>query len=327
VTSAIRRYDYIDAMRGWAILLVMAVHASQLAAVSGLPGKIATQGRWGVQLFYIASALTLMLSWHHRQDGVWPFYLRRLFRIAPMFWLAMPVYLFINGTAAAFWNGTAGMFWAPGGIHSWQIVATALFMHGFHPESINSVVPGGWSIAVEMTFYAVFPLLAHFIRSWQSAVAGVVLSFAFSLMIRPFVAGWWPEEERYLVANFAYLWFPNQFPFFMLGIALYFLTQAEIWAKVPSIRFLKASPIRFIGIVSYSAYLWHFAILAAFTQINLSWAPDGNRLSVFFVSYPCLVIVTAILSSITYSVVEMPMIRLGQKIEVLIGNRFAFSRQ
>src|SRR5262249_2124995 len=157
--------------------------------------------------------------------------------IAPMFWLAILFFLLVNGTGAS--------FWAPDGIHTWQIIATALFIHGFHPESINSVVPGGWSIAVEMTFYAVFPLLARLVRSWQSAVAGVVLSFALAAMTRPFAASWLPDEDRVLVENYAFLWFPNQLPFFMLGIALYFLTQSDTWARVPSISFLKARPIRF----------------------------------------------------------------------------------
>jgi peptidoglycan/LPS O-acetylase OafA/YrhL len=80
-------------------------------------------------------------------------------------------------------------------------VATALFVHGFHPQSINSVAPGGWSIAIEMTFYAVFPLLARFITSWQTAVAGLFLSFALSEVTRPLAAHWWPAEDRVLVAN------------------------------------------------------------------------------------------------------------------------------
>lgn len=57
-----------------------------------------------------------------------------------MFWLAIPFFLLLNGKAPA-----------------WEVATIALFVHGFHPQSINSVVPGGWSIAVEMTFYAVFP--------------------------------------------------------------------------------------------------------------------------------------------------------------------------
>ena len=36
-------------------------------------------------------------------------------------------------------------------------LSTAFFLHGLHPEAINSVIPGGWSIAVEMTFYLFFP--------------------------------------------------------------------------------------------------------------------------------------------------------------------------
>ncbi|UFW43506.1 hypothetical protein BcanWSM471_10700 [Bradyrhizobium sp. WSM471] len=39
------------------------------------------------------------------------------------------------------------------------MILTATFLHGFWPDSVNSVVPGDWSIAAEMTFYLVFPLL------------------------------------------------------------------------------------------------------------------------------------------------------------------------
>ena len=110
-------------MRGWAILLVIMVHSSQLApALDGAFAKIAAQGARGVQLFYVASALTLTMSWHARRDGTVPFYLRRLFRIAPMFWLAIPFFLLINGTGES--------YWAPDGIHGWQIAATAMFVHG-----------------------------------------------------------------------------------------------------------------------------------------------------------------------------------------------------
>jgi len=58
-----------------------------------------------------------------------------------MFWLAIPFFLLLTGKGAP----------------AWEVATTALFVHGFHPQTINSVVPGGWSIAVEMTFYAVFP--------------------------------------------------------------------------------------------------------------------------------------------------------------------------
>jgi peptidoglycan/LPS O-acetylase OafA/YrhL len=84
------RLAYLDALRGYAILMVIAVHATQYAQSLPQPVLAVTaQGARGVQLFFVISALALMISWHKRNDGAVPFYLRRFFRIAPMFWLGI----------------------------------------------------------------------------------------------------------------------------------------------------------------------------------------------------------------------------------------------
>ena len=59
--------------------------------------------------------------------------------------------------------------WAPNGVEWYYVPLTALFLNGYHPEMVTSVVPGGWSIVVEMTFYLVLPLLATAIRSLPHA--------------------------------------------------------------------------------------------------------------------------------------------------------------
>jgi peptidoglycan/LPS O-acetylase OafA/YrhL len=112
----------------------------------------------------------------------------------------------------------------------------------------------------------------------------------------------------------------------MIGIVLYFLSQSKTWAKAPSIPILKARPIRLTGMVSYSAYLWHFAVLGMLAHFKPLWPADGNPLIVFIVFYPCLVTVTVVLSWITYATVETPAIRLGRTAEVFIRGHFAFSR-
>src|SRR5260370_35842280 len=95
-----KRLGYIDAVRGYAILAVIAVHASQCAPGLGWPLRpLVDQGARGVQLFYVASALTLCFSWYGRADGAGPFYILRLFRIAPMCWLAIIFFLSIYGFA------------------------------------------------------------------------------------------------------------------------------------------------------------------------------------------------------------------------------------
>lgn len=253
-----------------------------------------------MQLFYIASAITLCLSWHARKDGAAAFYVRRLFRIAPLFWLAIPAFLAIEGFGPR--------YWAPAGIDWRHVTATALFVHGFHPQSITSVVPGSWTIANEMTFYAIFPVLIFLLRSWWAALIAAVLSIWAATWLYPqalaFLPQVFPEEDKPLLANYATLWFPNQLPVFLIGMATYFLIMAArvrsaivnhalLFASLVAMlalpfyqttwqlhllysiafavfayglalhptRFLVHRYICWIGKISFGGYLWHFALL------------------------------------------------------------------
>jgi len=59
-----RHFGYIDALRGIAILGVMAVHCSQcIPEHPGVFRGVINEGARGVQLFFVASALTLTMSW------------------------------------------------------------------------------------------------------------------------------------------------------------------------------------------------------------------------------------------------------------------------
>ena len=59
-----KHYAYIDALRGFAILAVIATHTSQITPdVNGTTIKLLTQGARGVELFFLTSALTLMMSY------------------------------------------------------------------------------------------------------------------------------------------------------------------------------------------------------------------------------------------------------------------------
>jgi len=70
--SRLRKYEFIDALRGYAILGVLMVHSAQSVQPSHAFLLFAmARGSLGVQQFYIASALTLCLSWQFRsaQEG------------------------------------------------------------------------------------------------------------------------------------------------------------------------------------------------------------------------------------------------------------------
>ena len=112
--------------------------------MGGVGRTLVDQGARGVQLFFVASALTLVMSWTSRNDGALRFYVRRLFRIAPMFWLGIAFFVWLDGFGPRYFSLK--------GIDETHVILTSIFLHGWHPEYITSLVHGEWSIAVEMVF-------------------------------------------------------------------------------------------------------------------------------------------------------------------------------
>jgi peptidoglycan/LPS O-acetylase OafA/YrhL len=147
--GSIHRVETLDTLRGVAILLVVLMHVSISYRPPGfLSQTITVIGNQGVQLFFLVSAYTMCMTWDARiseRKQALKFYIRRLMRIAPLYWTAIVFYRLVQPDMTE--NVGAEAF-----------VLNALLLHGFWPTAINSVVPGGWSIAVEVTFYLLFPL-------------------------------------------------------------------------------------------------------------------------------------------------------------------------
>ena len=199
--------------------MVMAVHVSQF--YPDLPISIArifNQGARGVQLFFVTSALTLSMSWVARNESAADFYTRRIFRLAPMFWIAIVFFLWLNGSGPS--------IYAPDGIGIRQVIMTALLVHGFWPDTITSVVPGGWSVADEVMFYALFPAIVPRLlqASWKSltvvAIAAIVLGAQLSRVLDGF-SYLLPASAQVVAGEYFFLWFPRQLPCFIFGIMLF----------------------------------------------------------------------------------------------------------
>lgn len=221
--TALPRMDFIDALRGWAILMVIAVHAALATRpMSPLLDRISWHGRMGVVLFFVASAVTLWLSAQRRCHEAAPtrnFFIRRFFRIAPMFYVGALIALATDGM------GPRGE--APFGITLLDVSSTFLFLHGWRPESINSLVPGGWSIAVEMTFYALLPLIILGVRNRYAAfvllAASLLIANPLGNLVASYLAGLGNGYPPPMISSFINLWFPNHLPEFIMGIIVAFV--------------------------------------------------------------------------------------------------------
>ena len=352
-----KKLDYIDALRGLAILGVIMVHTNQYGSPIGsnILSKIISMGGRGVQLFYLASAFTLFLSFKNRsKKEIFPirnFFVRRFFRIAPMYYIGISYYLFQDGFGSRYWLGDQT------DISTLNIVSNFTFLHGFNPYWINSLVPGGWTIAVEMTFYAILPFLFSKIKNINQAFNFFVISLFVNYTLSFLLTKISIVSSERLWNEYLFFYFPSQLSIVALGIVMFFIIiESEnirnisgksllifsgllLFQLLSGIQFaiqnhilfgivflflglalskykfeLIINPIiNYIGRISFSMYLAHFAVLHWLLVFNYVDYLDNSIIN-YFLRYSIVTVLTMLIATVFYNFIEMPFQRLGKEI-------------
>lgn len=321
---------FINSARGIAIILVVILHCSFLYKTDNAYfRKIFDYGNFGVQLFFVVSAYTLCFSFDRRKEeahSVLNFYIRRFFRIFPMYYLGIGIYYILSS-----------IFKITEAFTAKNVLANVFFVHGFVPSANNTIVPGGWSVGTEMLFYLIFPLLHWFLFSGKmlmKAILIVAASIGTMLLLNVNI-----EQDRF--------WFYNiilQLPVFICGIVFYkynekltekvamilflvfsFLTMLlwslNIHLLVPLfcgfsfcglVRLIQKGKLNFeifqkMGVVSYSVYITHF-IFAYY----LLPETDYFLVMVFYIIFT--LILCYFMGVFLEKYVEKPFIKLGSKL-------------
>ena len=216
----IAKYQYIDIIRGIAVLGVVAVHSSQeIIGLNEYVRWIFNYGQLGVQLFFIASALTLCLSMNSRKEtSVSNFYIRRLFRIAPLYYFGIVLNLILSLIKSYYKSGKVII---PHQYTFAGVLSNVMLVHGFNPWANNNIVPGGWSIGTEMLFYVMFPFL-YTIQLEMSNKKYILyaLHVVFLCFISEFAVFYFFNKNTDNVP-FIYFSIVNQLSVFLIGIYLY----------------------------------------------------------------------------------------------------------
>ena len=176
-----RHIDFLDLLRGLAILLVFVFHSISTAYGRDqlpwgpwfrdfnvdrsflllLPATL----RPGVEIFFVLSGFCIHLSFS-RQPQWWILFQKRFFRIYPPYLAALLFFALaypITNLHFASWVDAA------------QFISHLTLLHNFDHRTLYGINASFWSIAIQVQLYALYPLLialaARF--GWRRSLLGI----------------------------------------------------------------------------------------------------------------------------------------------------------
>ncbi len=310
-----RRFEVLDGVRAISILLVFTAHPAYQVFWQHFHGQA------GVTIFFVLSGflITSLLIREHARWGrvdLIGFYIRRLFRIYPLFFLVLGVYcvLILGLGLQADRRGTF-LQHLPGYVF--------FFPEGAVIGNTGLAVPfdGSWSIGIEEKFYLVWPLLGFVLLAGTARTRLIALiGISAALTTATFIPGWpqflapyahitygaiaailvhqrssyrvvssagRPAVLAVLLAALAVLQLGT--PLILQGGPLYapfgLLVAAAICGLVTTsssraTAVLRSRPAVYIGALSYALYLVHnFGLNAAESVVPAGWGLGGSLLS------------------------------------------------
>ena len=349
---AVTHIPSLDGIRAVSFLIVFVAH-------SGMESLFPFPGGFGVTVFFFLSGflITTLIRAEHETTGtvnIRHFYLRRVLRILPPFYLVL-------GAATCL----TALGWGTNEPLSARVVtAQALHVsnywfvwHGYAGAPAGTIPY--WSLAVEEHFYLVFPVLYLLLSRSQSRrtqagifwlLCGVVLLWRCVLVLKlgapddrtymgtdtrfdsilfgcaiavamnpvlDHVRGrdrWWkwilfPSAIALLLFTFTYRapWFRETVRYSLQGIALTPIFVAAIrfpdWGPF---RILNTKPVAFLGVLSYTLYLVHDAVLiGVYYQLPLL-SPTGKAALAFAIALAVALLM--------HRFVEQPCARLRKRL-------------
>jgi peptidoglycan/LPS O-acetylase OafA/YrhL len=351
----------LDGLRAVAALSIVAYHALrtidfQHSALNQQTGNLYFYLSTGVQLFFVLSGFLLFLPYARVMLQGQPlpsarrFYQRRALRILPAYWVALVVLALLPTSEHT----------APLGIGT--LVTHVLMIHDMFPVFNRDLEGPFWTLAVEVQFYVLLPLLAVMLakivgssRSHARLLCGLLTLLALALGLRaldmaladqlpPSGAGGFLTSFMYATmgtqgkflevfilgmlcsaiyvmsvemsafslrqqrrcawlllllalaviialalphgspggASAALVRFGDFINPLLVGLGYSILLLAILWGGTAIRGVFELAPLRFIGLISYSLYLWHLPVLHAMIPAFVE-APMTLRIAGAFV--------------------------------------------
>ncbi len=345
----------LDGVRGLLAFWVFFFHL-EVACIKQVPP-------WGpgdraVDVFMLLSGFLMAFHWEKRRrrfDGfrrqTFDFYVRRFFRIAPLYYLLLTVALFGRNFFLKTSTYVYGNRYTPvvdTGVS--DVLAHFSFLFGFFPAySSNNILPD-WSIGLEMQFYLFFPLMMVVLRRcgpFSTVITLTLVAFVTNMLIGLYgkqgVLGTFPQPSLILFKvniftagiclAFAYLYRANAkaVPWLLLGAVSLATTALQVIAFAFFIAFMlffdgektdlfhrmaSSRVARFFGDTSYSVYLLHTVIMypVLYALFHYRWFLDLQPYPRLLVSFILIAVPVYGTSFLLLQFVERPGIALGRRL-------------
>ena len=210
----------IEALRGWAALMVMATHYTYLLTPqAGLWGFAST----GVDLFFVLSGYVFAPYFFGKPLGLRSHLIRRFFRLYPLYLFALLLYISLHVPAAAAWD------------HFWVHLFLGHTLASL--EIANFYNPAFWSLPPEVEYYLLLPLLAWASTRHRCGRFGFVwLVLLAAFMHLALVAAASPDEKGITARAIATVHVPGLLIEFMLGSVAYAMVRRDASGRAALMR-------------------------------------------------------------------------------------------
>jgi len=334
-----------DILRGLAACGVVLFHVLYLSGleISNIPHYLVGRFDFLVRLFFAVSAFSLAYAYHGKYQGsAWikGFYIRRFFRIAPLYYFVV----FLGIAHNYLGNGQApGVF---------SLGANLLFVFSLAPGLHGGMAGGAWSLGVEWLFYLAFPLMSALITSIRVAITVWAIFCGVAIFGREYFSSFMDGGLR----EFGLLFFLSHVHYFVIGLIVFIIYESRAnWRpskkKWPNgvfsvcllglvvLYFNGASDVpeelvisfvvfgllllavwgfpvwldneftRYLGSISYSVYLLQFPVIQALAELGVyrfALNFSQNATAAFALASAVTLVVTLIVSALTFQFIEIP---------------------
>jgi len=319
----------IDCLRGLAASAVFFSHsdAAHLATNEWLTANKGFLGSFGVYVFFCLSGYLIWRSGTRligTPNGIKLYSIHRITRLMPLYLVNIAVVVGLVGYIGSQWIASHDL---------WTIFRHLIFSQDLYPSVSRAINPVLWTLTHEALFYilAALMLLANFRNPIVILAAslflyfifqayGIVEYFRFSQIFYAFALGIFiAEADRIkriaacvIVTSLTTYTFLdpklNSYAAPLSGIAVAMLgITFTIDKRCNRATSVALSPLAFLGIISYSLYIWHYQILnimeyhLRFFFDNIPGFSDSQLVRGLVTSFICVG-----LSYISYLLFEKP---------------------